>query len=135
MFLLDTNTIIFVLNERRPLLSARLDREMERGTIIFLSSIVLYELRVGIAKSQRRDHSEQVLQRLLRLPFKNAPFDTEDAQHAGDIRAALERAGTPIGPYDVLIAAQARRIGAVLVTDNQREFSRVPGLAVSDWLD
>ena len=61
------------------------------------------------------------------------PFDAEDAAHAGDIRAHLERKGTPIGPYDYLIAAQARRRGATLVTANRREFERVPGLMVADW--
>lgn len=135
MYLLDTNAVIFVLNERRPVLSARLDRELERGTTVFLSSIVLFELRFGIAKSQRRESSEQILDKFLMLPFKSAVFDLEDARHAGDIRAGLERAGTPIGPYDVLIAAQARRVGAVLVSDNMREFSRVPGLGVTDWMD
>ena len=57
----------------------------------------------------------------------------EDAEEAGNIRAALERAGKPIGPYDVLIAAQARRRGATLVTANEREFARVPGLKTEDW--
>ena len=61
------------------------------------------------------------------------PFEVEDAEEAGDIRAALERVGRPIGPYDILIAAQVRRRGATLVTANQREFERVPGLAVEDW--
>jgi tRNA(fMet)-specific endonuclease VapC len=61
------------------------------------------------------------------------PFEPEDAEEAGDIRAALERSGTPIGPYDTLIAAQARRRGALLVTANRREFARVPGLRSEDW--
>ena len=61
------------------------------------------------------------------------PFETEDATHAGEIRAYLERSGTPIGYYDYLIAAQARRRGATLVTANNREFNRVPGLIVADW--
>jgi tRNA(fMet)-specific endonuclease VapC len=60
-------------------------------------------------------------------------FEPEDAEEAGDIRAALEHAGTPIGAYDVLIAAQARRRNATLVTANKREFSRVPGLRTEDW--
>ena len=61
------------------------------------------------------------------------PFEAEDAAHAGDIRAHLESKGTPIGHYDCLIAAQARRRGATLVTANRREFERVPGLMVMDW--
>ncbi|MFZ4603412.1 MAG: PIN domain-containing protein [Caulobacterales bacterium] len=62
-------------------------------------------------------------------------FDAEDAAEAGDIRAALELQGAPIGPYDILIAAQARRRSAALVTLNRREFERVPGLIVADWTD
>ena len=61
------------------------------------------------------------------------PLDAEDAAHAGDIRAHLESKGTPIGPYDCLIAAQARRRSATLVTSNRREFERVPGLLLTDW--
>ena len=66
-------------------------------------------------------------------PVQVLNFDVGDAEEAGDIRAALERAGTPIGPYDVLIAAQARRRGATLVTSNEREFARVRGLKTEDW--
>lgn len=67
------------------------------------------------------------------LGFVIWPFESEDAEEAGDIRAVLERAGTPIGPYDVLIAAQARRRAALLVTANEREFARVPGLRTENW--
>jgi tRNA(fMet)-specific endonuclease VapC len=66
-------------------------------------------------------------------PIRVLNFDAEDARESGDIRAALARAGTPIGPYDVLIAAQARRRGAILVTANKNEFARVPGLQTQDW--
>ena len=66
-------------------------------------------------------------------PIEVLPFETTDADEAGDIRAALERAGTPIGPYDVLVAAQARRRDALLVTANEREFARVPRLKFEDW--
>ena len=65
--------------------------------------------------------------------FALLPFEEADAREAADIRAQLKRAGTPIGPYDVFIAAQARRRGALLATSNSREFERVPGLAVTDW--
>jgi tRNA(fMet)-specific endonuclease VapC len=61
------------------------------------------------------------------------PFEPADAEEAGDIRAAMERAGAPIGPYDLLIAAQARRRAALLVTANAREFARIPGLLTEDW--
>jgi tRNA(fMet)-specific endonuclease VapC len=66
-------------------------------------------------------------------PIQVLPFETADAEEAGDIRAALEQAGTPIGPYDLLLAGQARRHDALLVTANEREFARVPRLKFEDW--
>lgn len=133
MFLLDTNAIIAVLTERVPAIAQRLDAEVVRGSPILLSTIVLHELRYGIAKSVRRTQSEALLQSFLELPIEIAAFEAEDADHAGDIRAHLASQGTPIGPYDVLIAAQARSRGAVLISANRREFDRVPGLIVADW--
>lgn len=135
MFLLDTNAIIAVLTERVPAIAQRLDAEVARGTTILLSTIVLHELRYGIAKSVKRVQSEALLQSFLELPIEIATFEVEDAEHAGDIRAHLAVQGTPIGPYDVLIAAQARSRGAMLVSANRREFDRVPGLRVVDWGD
>jgi tRNA(fMet)-specific endonuclease VapC len=133
MFLLDTNIVIPVLNERDPAAARRLDAELTLGTSIVMSAIVLFELRYGVANSARRERNESVLAHFMTLPLTIAPFEPDDATHAGDIRAHLERDGTPIGPYDILIAAQARRRGAVLVTRNRREFERVPGLMVTDW--
>ena len=86
-----------------------------------------------MAKSRHREHNARRLDSFLAGPFDVLAFDPDDAREAGDIRAALERTGTPIGPYDVLIAAQARRRGAMLATANTREFSRVPGLNLQDW--
>ena len=106
---------------------------MRAGTKATLPVVALFEMRYGIVKSNRREHSERLLQRFLGLGVDILPFDAEDAAHAGDIRAHLESKGTPIGPYDYLIAAQARRRGAALVTLNTREFARVPGLIVVDW--
>ena len=133
MFLLDTNAIISVLNEQNPALSERFDAEIALSTPIYLSVIVLFELRYGIAKSVRRETSERILAHFLKLPLSIAAFEEDDAAHAGEIRGYLAQAGTPIGPYDLLIAAQAHRVGAVLVTANRREFDRVPGLMVTDW--
>ncbi len=90
-------------------------------------------MRYGYAKSDRRASSESQLETLLLRGIAIAPFGAEDAAHAGDIRAALEAKGTPIGAYDCLIAGQARCRGATLVTANMREFDRVPGLLVVDW--
>jgi len=69
----------------------------------------------------------------LTAPIAILNFDADDSREAGDIGAALAKAGQPIGPYDILIAAQARRRGAILVTANEREFARVPGLKTEDW--
>jgi tRNA(fMet)-specific endonuclease VapC len=133
MFLLDTNIVIPILNERDPQAAQRLDEELVLGTPILMSTIVVFELRYGIARSARRERNQAALVHFMTLPLTVVPFDDDDATHAGDIRTHLERNGTPVGAYDVLIAAQARRRGAVLVTRNRREFDRVPGLMVTDW--
>jgi tRNA(fMet)-specific endonuclease VapC len=132
MFLLDTNAVIAALKGNPAEVAERLEREVLHD-VVALPVIVLFEMRFGIAKSARRNDNIERLAVFLQLPITIVPFDTEDAEEAGDIRAALERAGTPIGPYDILIAGQARRRGAVLVTANVREFSRVPGLKTEDW--
>lgn len=133
MFCLDTNVIVFALNKRRPAIRERLRAEQRARTPLMIPAIVMYELRYGIAKSDRREASARVLDAFLVDGFEIVRFDAEDAAEAGDIRAYLEAKGTPIGPYDVLIAAQARRREAALVTTNRREFERVPGLIVTDW--
>jgi tRNA(fMet)-specific endonuclease VapC len=98
-----------------------------------MSSIVLFELRYGAAKSARPERNAQRIADFLAGPVEVLPFESGDAEEAGNIRAALERLGTPIGPYDVLVAAQARRRDALLVTANGREFARVPRLKFEDW--
>lgn len=133
MFCLDTNIIIFALNQRRPGVRDRLKAEQAAGTPLIVPAVVLFELAYGIAKSSVPDSNRAVLDTFLSAGFETPAFDAGDASEAGVIRAALERSGTPIGAYDVLIAAQARRRGAVLVTANRREFDRVPGLLVTDW--
>jgi tRNA(fMet)-specific endonuclease VapC len=130
---LDTNIVIAAINRHVPQIRARLLQTLVDGTIVGIPSIVLYEMWYGIKKSGRRDQNTANLSAFLMLDITPWPFEAEDAEEAGDIRAALERAGTPIGPYDILIAAQARRRGATLVTANAREFARVPGLKTEDW--
>ena len=133
MFCLDTNIVISVINLRPAHIRARLDAELVSGVMIGIPAIVLFEMRYGAAKSDRRARSEAGLEAFLSLAVTPWSFEPEDAAHAGDIRADLESKGTPIGHYDYLIAAQARRRGAALVTLNQREFERVPGLIVVNW--
>ncbi len=98
-----------------------------------VSSVVLYELWYGVARSERRRENAERLRVFLSGNVTVVPFDEEDATVAGDLRATLEMAGTPIGPYDLLIAAQALRNGATLVTANVSEFARVPSLLWQDW--
>ena len=133
MICLDTNIVISILNGRIPSLRHRVGEQMRAGTKVTLPVLALFEMHYGIEGSSRREHSERLLERFLGLGIEILPFDAEDAAHAGDIRAHLESKGTPIGHYDYLIAAQARRRAATLVTLNTREFLRVPGLMVTDW--
>lgn len=129
-YLLDTN-ILIALSKERPGLSDRLAGYP--ASSILLSSVVVAEIGYGIAKSARRDHNRRVFDALLR-GFAVLPFDTEAARLHGPIRARLESQGRLIGPCDLMIAAQARALNAVLVTDNVGEFSRVEDLAVENWL-
>ena len=133
MICLDTNIIVAAINRRLPWVRERLLDTLARGTVVGIPTIVLFELWYGIKKSSRAQANMADLSRFLMLDVAQWPFEPEDAEEAGDIRATLERAGTPIGAYDVLIAAQARRRGATLVTANEREFARVPGLKTEDW--
>jgi tRNA(fMet)-specific endonuclease VapC len=135
VFCLDTNIVVFALNGRRPEIAERLDTELARATPMLVPTIVLYELCYGYAKSAQRALNEKRLAIFLQAGFAQPDFDSSDAAEAGDIRAHLGRLGQPIGPYDILIAAQARRRGATLVTLNRAEFDRVEGLNVTDWLD
>jgi tRNA(fMet)-specific endonuclease VapC len=133
MICLDTNPIITLLNKPGSRPEAQLRAALKAGNPVAISSLVLFELWHGAAKSVRTERNIDRIKDFLTAPIQVLPFDAEDAREAGDIRAALERSGTPIGPYDVLIAAQARRRGATLVTANKREFARVPGLKTEDW--
>jgi len=133
MICLDTNAVIAILNNRTSPVRARIDAAIGLSGTLAISSIVLFELRYGAAKSARPERNAQRIADFLSGPIEVLPFEAMDADEAGDIRAALERAGTPIGAYDVLVAAQARRRDALLVTANEREFARVPRLKFEDW--
>jgi tRNA(fMet)-specific endonuclease VapC len=133
MICLDTNIIIAVINQRAAPVRQRLMKTLHEGTIVGIPTVVMYELWYGIKKSARAQANTDALDNFLALDVTPWPFEPEDAEEASDVRVALERLGTPIGPYDVLIAAQARRRGAILVTANKNEFARVPGLQTQDW--
>lgn len=127
-YLLDTNACVALLNRSDPGLEARVRRH--RVADIGLPAPVAYELYYGAFKSRRQN---QNLAQLDGIGLEIVPFDASDARSAGAVRAGLERAGRPIGPYDILIAGQARARGLVLVTGNVREFARVDGLDCEDW--
>jgi tRNA(fMet)-specific endonuclease VapC len=133
MICLDANAIIAVLNSPHSPVRRRIDAAIASGVTLAMSSIVLFELRYGAAKSAQPERNARRITDFLAGPIEVLPFEFEDAQEAGDIRAGLERLGTPIGSYDVLIAAQARRRDALLVTANGSEFARVPRLKCEDW--
>ena len=134
MIWLDTNVAIALLGDRAPLVRRRFDEARATGAAMGLSIVVCHELMHGAAISRRRDENELKIALFVAAgDLAILPFQDDDARHAADIRAHLKRLGTPIGPYDVLIAAQARRAGEPLVTANGREFERVPGLTVLDW--
>ncbi len=128
-YLLDANAVIAVLNEPTGPLSRHLHALVPAD--VGVSVIVMHELYFGAFKSQRRDRNLALVDA---LRFEVLPLDTEDACNAGEIRAWLAAKGTPIGAYDTLIAGQARARGLTLVTRNLREFERVPGLRVEDWV-
>ncbi len=129
-YMLDTNLCIRVLRDRPAGLRQRFNAESDG---LCISTIVLSELFHGAAKSLRPVENRVEVERFAaRLDV--LPFDFEAAAHAGDIRAGLERSGTPIGGYDLLIAGHARSRGLIVVTGNLREFGRVDGLRCEDWL-
>ena len=131
MFVLDTNTLIYFFKGMGRV-AERLLAHSPQG--IGIPAVVLYELEVGLAKSVQPEKRQQQLAQMQAV-VAILPFGTAEAQAAAQIRAALERAGEPIGPYDVLIAATALANGGILVTHNVREFGRVPGLQIEDWYD
>lgn len=132
-YLLDTNACIALINGNEASVRRRFQRAVARGSVILVSSIVAFELWYGVAKSQRKDSNTQRLEAFFAGPLEWTLFDEEDARAAGTVRAELEAIGKPIGAYDVLLAGQARRKGATLVTSNANEFARVVGLKWEDW--
>ncbi|MFN0316094.1 MAG: type II toxin-antitoxin system VapC family toxin [Burkholderiales bacterium] len=132
MHLLDTNICIFVLN-RGPGFE-RIIRRMDglsRGDVL-VSSVSAAELQFGAWASARKQDNLLRLERFL-AEFEVLPFEENAARAYGQLRAALKELGTLIGPLDTLIAGHSLSIGATLVTNNLREFQRVPGLRAEDW--
>jgi tRNA(fMet)-specific endonuclease VapC len=130
-YLLDTSICVELIRGRAPRVFNRLRKLAvdEAG----ISSITLAELQYGVGKSSSPARHRELLAKFL-APLAVVPFDDSPAQAYGDLRAALEREGTPIGPLDTLIAAHAVSVNATLLTSNEREFRRVRGLRVENWL-
>lgn len=127
-YLLDANAIIALLNDVTSRAAKRV-RRTKPGDVA-ISAIVAHELFYGAFKSQRTERNVTLVDA---LRFVVLEFDKEDARQSGRVRALLAGKGTPIGPYDVLIAGQAIARDLTLVTHNTEEFRRVPGLRIEDW--
>jgi tRNA(fMet)-specific endonuclease VapC len=129
-YMLDTNICIYVVKNYPAKLRERFNRLADQ---LCISTVTLAELHYGAEKSARRlDNLEAIRQFVARLGI--LPFSTAAAAHYGEIRAALERAGTPAGAYDTLIAGHARSEGMTVVTNNLREFERMPGVRAENWV-
>lgn len=126
-YLLDTNAVIALMKGQPGFLNQLRQRQPRDFGV---PAIVMSELFYGAHKGRR---TVENLARLDELQFEVLDFDREDARLAGELRATLEAAGTPIGAYDVLIAGQALARGLILITHNTREFERVPALRIEDW--
>jgi tRNA(fMet)-specific endonuclease VapC len=129
-YLLDTNTCIAVIRKKSQTVLQRM--QQHPVTDIAVSTITIAELQYGVQKSGKIPQNQQALNQFL-LPFLFLDFDYAAAQEYGVIRASLERQGTPIGSLDLLLAAQALGHSLIFVTNNGKEFERVPNLHIEDW--
>jgi tRNA(fMet)-specific endonuclease VapC len=129
MWVLDTNTLIYFFKGEGNVAKELLARS---PSTIGIPSIVLYEIEVGIAKSTSPHKRSGQLEQLTAV-VKPLPFGAAEARESAAIRSSLEEKGTPIGPYDVLIAGTAKACNGTLVTRNIREFERVDGLKLENW--
>jgi tRNA(fMet)-specific endonuclease VapC len=132
-YLLDTNACIALINGKPPGVRSRFQSVVDKGGQVNVSSIVIFELWYGVAKSKQKEQNTNRLNVFLSGPIGILHFEQEDAKAAGRVRAEIEASGRPIGAYDLLIAGQALRQNVTLVTANTREFQRVPGLTFEDW--
>jgi len=132
-FLLDTNICIVAMNDVVGQTRTRLREEARKGSDVFVSAVTVFELFFGARKSKRQERNIAKMRGFLQL-LKQAHLEPEDAEAAGTLCAELQLRGQPIGAYDYLIAGQALRRGLTLVTDNEREFRRVAGLKIENWV-
>ncbi|MEE4363433.1 MAG: type II toxin-antitoxin system VapC family toxin [Desulfotignum sp.] len=130
-FLIDTNICIYIMN-RKPIEVIQKFKDTEIGQI-GISSITVSELHYGVSKSKFRKQNVKRLEEFL-IPFEILPYDENAAKFYGEIRAQLESQGRLIGPLDLLIAAHAMSNNLVLVTNNEKEFSRITSLKIENWV-
>ena len=129
-YMLDTNICIYLIKQKPE----KVLRRFKNHSIgdIGISSITLAELRFGVEKSRQIQNNRQALEEFI-LPLEIADFDEKAAVIYGAVRAALEKAGTPVGSMDMLIGAHALSLDLTLVTNNVREFKQIKNLNVVDW--
>ncbi len=129
-YMLDTNTCIYIIKRKPPKVIERF--KQADISQIGISSITLSELLYGVSKSTKPEQNQIALSQFV-APLEIMPYDDDAAQSYGDLRAGLEKQGTPIGSLDMLIAAHAISLNSVLVTNNEREFIRIPNLKIDNW--
>jgi tRNA(fMet)-specific endonuclease VapC len=129
-YMLDTNICIYVIKNRPVALRERFD---QLAAVLCISAITLGELLYGVEKSARRNENLQAVEQFT-ARLEVVAFSFRAAAHFGQIRAELTKLGTLCGAYDMLIGAHARSEGLMLVTNNVREFQRIPGLLVDNWI-
>lgn len=129
-YLLDTNICIYLIKQKSATILKRFQNLSQQDA--FLSSISIHELQYGVYKSQAPEKNLAALEAFTAF-MTVLPFNIEHAEVAGKIRAMLAKKGTPIGPYDTLIAAQALHEGFILVTNNVKEFERIDALKLENW--
>ncbi|WP_283189655.1 tRNA(fMet)-specific endonuclease VapC [Pseudomonas sp. PMCC200344] len=129
-YMLDTNICIFTIKNKPQIVREAFNRHNGQ---LCISAVTLMELFYGAEKSAAPEKNLAVIEGFV-ARLEVLPFDNEAAAHTGMIRSELAKAGTPIGPYDHMIAGHARSRGFIVVTNNLREFERVPGLRAEDWV-
>ena len=131
MYLLDTNICIYAIKNEPAQVSRKLKENISAG--LYISAITLAELEYGVKKSAKLEKNRALLAEFVSV-VEVLPFDSQAAIEYGELRALLQKAGTPIGAMDMLIAAHAKACGKILVTNNEREFERVPSLKIENWV-
>ena len=129
-YMLDTNIVIYTIKNRPEHIRKLFNLRSEQ---LCISTVTLGELVFGAEHSQQVERNLADIEAMI-ARLEVLPFDNKAAYHFGQIRSELYRLGKPIGPYDMMIAGHARRSGLILVTNNVKEFSRVPGLILENWI-